>query len=250
MTHPADPGGCSPDACARPETLASAARAVFGGEASTSGGRARSCWPTRCPAASSTSYGPTETRHLRLPAARAGWPARRVARVPIGRPVANTRAYVLDAACGRCPLGALGELYLGGDGLARGYLGRPALTAERFVPDPFGRGPAARSTAPATWPAWRPDGELEFLGRADHQVKIRGFRIEPGEIEARFAATRRAPGRGGRPRTTGPATRGWSPTSCRRPGAALDADELRRHCAGGCPTTWCRRPSSSSTACR
>ena len=82
-----------------------------------------------------------------------------------------------------------GELYLGGVGLARGYLGRPGLTAERFVPDPFGLTPGADCTGPATGP-WLPDGDLEYLGRLDHQVKMRGFRIEPGEVEA---ALRRHP---------------------------------------------------------
>ena len=106
----------------------------------------------------------------------------------IGRPLPGTRAHLLDRQLRLAPLGVPGELCLAGDGLARGYLGRPTLTAERFIPDPFAEDPGGRLYRTGDLARWLPDGNLVYLGRIDHQVKIRGFRIELGEIEAALHA--------------------------------------------------------------
>jgi natural product biosynthesis luciferase-like monooxygenase protein len=107
--------------------------------------------------------------------------------VPIGRPIANTRFYVVDAHLQPVPVGVPGELLIGGEGVARGYLHRPALTERRFIPDPFVDQPGALVYRTGDLVRYRPDGVVEFLGRLDHQVKVRGHRIELGEIEARIA---------------------------------------------------------------
>ncbi|MFC5770766.1 amino acid adenylation domain-containing protein [Thauera sinica] len=136
------------------------------------------------------AYGPTETTVCATTHVCAPDPGATI--VPIGRPIANMRVYLLDADQQPVPAGAVGEICIGGVGVARGYLNKPALTSECFLPDPFaaqrdGSG-GDRMYRTGDLGRWRGDGTIEYLGRSDFQVKIRGFRIEPGEIEARLAA--------------------------------------------------------------
>jgi amino acid adenylation domain-containing protein len=159
------------------EALAGLERILLGGEALPAdlAAQIRSVLPDGL----INMYGPTETTV---------WSATHAVdadgTVPIGRPIANTRVYVLDGALRAQPAGVPGELLIGGAGVTRGYLGRPGLTAERFVPDAFASEPGARMYRTGDRARWRADGALEYLGRLDAQVKVRGFRIEPGEIEA------------------------------------------------------------------
>jgi amino acid adenylation domain-containing protein len=159
------------------------------------------------------------------------------ASIPIGRPIANTRVYLLDAEGEPVPVGVRGELHIGGEGLARGYLNRPDLTAERFVPDPFSPEPGARLYRTGDLAHYLSDGRIEFLGRLDEQVKVRGFRVEPGEVEALLAGHERvsecavvvrddAPG-GGR--------RLVAYVVARAEGDAPSAEELRRFVAERLP---------------
>jgi amino acid adenylation domain-containing protein/non-ribosomal peptide synthase protein (TIGR01720 family) len=131
-------------------------------------------------------YGPTENTVITT-SFTANDPEQIGTRVPIGRPVSHTTAYVLDGKMRPVPVGVTGELYTGGHGVARGYLNHPAATADRFGPDPFSTEPGARMYRTGDLARWRADGTLDFLGRADNQVKIRGFRVELGEIEARLS---------------------------------------------------------------
>ncbi|OLB76498.1 MAG: hypothetical protein AUI14_18580 [Actinobacteria bacterium 13_2_20CM_2_71_6] len=164
-----------------PEALAGAREVWTGGEVVPAAAMRRVL--QACPGLTVVDvYGPTETTTYATER-----PMRAVEEVPdvvpIGRPLDNMRTYVLDAALRPVPPGVPGELYIAGAGLARGYLGRPGLTAQRFVAAPFGP-PGERMYRTGDVVRWTDDGELDFVGRADDQVKIRGFRIEPGEIES------------------------------------------------------------------
>ncbi|HKH47032.1 MAG TPA: amino acid adenylation domain-containing protein [Thermoanaerobaculia bacterium] len=168
-----------------PAALGRLSCVLFGGEASSPAAVARALDEGR-PRRLLQMYGPTESTTFATFHRVAEVPAGATT-VPIGRPLANTAAYVLDPRQQPSPLGSAGELWLGGAGLAWGYLNRPELTAERFVPDPWSLEPGGRLYRTGDLVRLRPDGWLEFQGRLDHQVKIRGFRIEPGEVESVLA---------------------------------------------------------------
>jgi amino acid adenylation domain-containing protein len=168
-----------------PETFGSLRYLLFGGEA-VDPGWAREVLRSAAPERLLHVYGPTESTTF------ATWyPVLDVAEdattIPIGRPLSNTQAYILDQYMRPVPVGVHGELHLGGDGLVRAYLNRPELTAEKFVPHPFTPVPGARLYKTGDVARYLPDGNIEFVGRLDYQVKIRGFRVEPGEVEAILA---------------------------------------------------------------
>ena len=159
-----------------PSAAPSVEQLIVGGEPCSAELAAR--WAGRC--RFFNAYGPTETTITTT------YVEYRDGALPplIGRPLPNVRVYLLDQALEPVPVGVTGELYIGGIGVARGYLGRPKLSAERFLPDPFRDRPGALMYRTGDFGRWRSDGQIEFIGRIDDQVKIRGFRIELGEIEA------------------------------------------------------------------
>jgi amino acid adenylation domain-containing protein len=176
--------------CAHPSQVVPRRRLVLGGEAS------RREWAAQVQKLNPecvilNHYGPTETTvgvltwELRAGDAE-GPDETHEATLPLGRPLSNTSAYVLDANLLPVPAGVPGELHVGGDNVTRGYLHRPDLTAERFIPDPFDERPGARLYKTGDAARFLPDGTIEFLGRIDQQIKIRGYRVEPGEIEAQL----------------------------------------------------------------
>jgi amino acid adenylation domain-containing protein len=132
------------------------------------------------------TYGPTETSVIATAYEPQG-EVEKLSELPIGRPVGNCQIYILDGHMNPVPVGVAGEVHIGGAGLARGYLGRPELTAQKFVPDQFSSTPGARLYKTGDVARWRSDGQIAFVGRTDHQVKIQGFRVELGEIDAAVA---------------------------------------------------------------
>ena len=159
---------------------------LFGGDSRSTRTWCVACGRVRARRIWCICYGPTETTTF-ASTHEIGELDAQARSVPIGRPIANTQIYVLDACGEPVPLGVTGEIHIGGDGVARGYLNRAALTQERFVRDPFGADPQARMYRTGDLGRWLPDGNIEYQGRNDFQVKIRGFRIELGEIEAKLA---------------------------------------------------------------
>lgn len=166
-----------------PEVFAGVRRLIAGGDV-VSAQHVRSVLRARPGLTFTHAYGPTENTTFTTVWTPDGPPPEE--HLPIGRPIRGTDVAVLDESMRPVPIGVIGELYAAGDGLARGYLGRPAATAERFLPDPRPGAHGARMYRTGDLARWCEDGDIEFLGRADTQVKIRGYRVEPGEIEARL----------------------------------------------------------------
>ena len=169
--------------------------------------------------------------------------------LPIGRPVANCRIFLLDQRLNPVPVGVPGELYIGGVCVAQGYHNRAELTAEKFIPDPFSNDPGARLYKTGDMARYLPSGEIEFLGRRDDQVKIRGFRVELGEIEAALAKHPQVSEVAVVAREDVPGNKVLVaylvPVRNSRPTPI----ELRHYLQQHCRTTWCPRPSFCCRPC-
>ncbi len=168
----------------RPDGVLPRRRLVLGGEALS--WQEADALAATAPCTLLNHYGPTETT-VGVTTCEVAAAERRGATVPLGRPLRNVQAYLLAPDGALAPPATPGDLHLGGAGVARGYWGRPDLTAERFVPDPFGGEPGARLYRTGDRVRFLPGGQLQFLGRLDHQVKVRGYRVELGEVEAALA---------------------------------------------------------------
>ena len=237
--------------CEQPGLFASLRRVIVAGEQPTITRHVARLFEQLKGCVLHNHYGPSET-HVATSFAATDSPRDWPRLPPIGRPIANAEIYLLDSRMQPVPAGVAGEVYIGGDCLARGYLNRPGLTAENFVPDPFAARPGARLYRTGDLARYLPDGNVEFLGRADHQVKVRGFRIELGEIEAALGrCTLRARRGGGRARRRAGARNVWPPTSSRTGrGRARRPASCAATRRSTCPTTWCLPPSSCSTRSR
>ena len=179
-------------------------------------------------------YGPTEVTTFAICHDVTHVPSDAIS-IPIGRPISNTRAYILDGTRQPVPPGIAGELYLGGPGVAAGYLNDPAATAASFIADPFSTDPASRLYKTGDLARWTGEGLIEFMGRVDNQVKIRGFRIEPGEIEATLLRHPRVREAIVVPRADSSGQKQLAAYVVQRPGLPLTSAELREHILASLP---------------
>lgn len=219
----------------RPEMLCSVKQLLAGGDVLSPDHVRRALRTLPKDAVLINGYGPTEATtftcaHQMTPDDAIESP------IPIGRSIPNSHVYILDAEKEPVPIGVPGELYIGGDGVAIGYVNAPQLTAERFLADPFRQSPQARMYRSGDLARWRPDGTIDFLGRSDRQLKIRGFRIEPGEVEN---ALRSYPGVADTfvmsvEHTTGDLV--LAAHIAKRSGSVLAVEDLRAHVARALPS--------------
>jgi amino acid adenylation domain-containing protein len=236
----------------RPEILGSVRQLLVGGDVVSPDHARRALQSLPSDGALINGYGPTEGTTFTC--AHRMHPGDRIdGAVPIGRPIPNSRVYILDPAGELLPIGAVGELWIGGEGVALGYVGAPELTAARFRPDPFAMEPGAIMYRSGDRARWRADGTLEFLGRIDRQVKLRGFRIEPAEIEEALRSHPQIAGACVSIFTRSTGDRGLAAYVVPVAGCEPSFSELRAHAARtlpsyAVPTAWSRMTQLPLTA--